>query len=151
VWRVGHVGTDIRYSYAPESLFAAVPALHEAMRETLGLGAYTVMSQGVNAYADGQVLHRSEHGNHVSLNALGLPFAQLLAIDAAARAAIREGHHARADLYLDSMLFRSLKTEPAFNRERFLSFPYRSPFTAAGGLTYVALSLEDLKASIARG
>jgi hypothetical protein len=138
-----------RYSYAPESMFAAVPALHEAIRETLQLGAYTVMSQGVNAYADGQVLHRSELGNHVSLNALGLPFAQLLAIDTAARAAIREGRHPSADLYLDSMLFRSLRSAPSFNRERFPSFPYRSPLTTAPGLTYVAMSLGDLKASIA--
>jgi hypothetical protein len=50
VWSVGHVESSIRYTYSPETLFPAVSDLLGAITEVLGVDAYTVMTQGMNAY-----------------------------------------------------------------------------------------------------
>jgi hypothetical protein len=58
---------------------------------------------------DDALLHVSETGNHISLNSLGPPFAQLQSIDQAARSAIRQVTHGPAELYIDSTSFRSIQ------------------------------------------
>lgn len=143
VWSVGHVGSSIRYTYAPEGLLPAVSELHSAITEVLGLDAYTVMTQGMNAYDDQAPLHVSARQNHISLNSLGVPFAQLMAIESAARNAIHTGTHVRSGLYMDALLLRSLKLNYEFRRSLPL-WPYRSPMTGAPGATYVATTMQAI-------
>ncbi len=145
---MGHVQSDITYTYSPEALFPVIADLFHAFRETLGTPAYAIITQGVNAYAKGNALHLSPSGNHISLNALGLPFAQLLAIDKAVRQALREGSHQAAELYLDSTFFRSLNLKFEFDKNRLWKYGYRSPITKALGAGYVVTSLDEIKRNL---
>jgi hypothetical protein len=147
VWSIGQVGSSTRYTYSPESLFPAISDLQSAISDVLGVGAYTVMTQGMNAYDDHAPLHISAHHNHISLNSLGVPFAQLLAIETAARQAIRTGKHGPCGLYMDSLLHRSLKLDYGF-RESLALWPYESPITRALGATYVATSIQAVLGSL---
>lgn len=104
----------------PESLlilFQRLQALYGAM---LGLEIYGVFAQGSNEYYDDPLLHISPSQNHVSLNSLGLPFAQIALIEVTARMAIRNGEHGRAEFYIDGDLFHSLMFK---NRARKDSWP----------------------------
>ena len=141
VWSVGHVGSATRYTYAPENLFPAIVELHTAINEVLGVDAYTVMAQGMNAYDDPAPLHISPQQNHISLNSLGVPFAQLQAIETAVRQAIRAGDHAPCNLYLDLSLWRSLNIDFEY-RQSLPLWPYESPMTRAAGAIYVATSIQ---------
>jgi hypothetical protein len=143
VWFVGHVGSSIRYTYSPEALLPAISELQGAINDVLGLDAYTVVTQGMNAYDDQAPLHVSARRNHISLNSLGVPFAQLMAIESAARNAVHESTHLRSELYMDALLLRSLKLNDPFRRSLPL-WPYRSPMTGAPGATYVATSLQAI-------
>jgi hypothetical protein len=142
-WSVGHVGSAIRYTYAPEMLLPVVVELHRAFERALGVKAYAIMTQGLNSYAEHTPLHRSASGNHISLNTLGLPFAQLMAIDDAARQSIRTNVHAPADLYLDSTFFRSLRLK-ATEKDVFSEYAYRSPMTKSLRSKYIATSLQAI-------
>lgn len=143
-WSVGHVDSEIEYTYSPEKLLPVVISLREAFERTLGVPAYAVMTQGLNAYADHEPLHHSANGNHISLNTLGLPFAQLQAIEDAARRAIRAKAHDPAELYLDSTFYRSLKTDYESKKQVLAEYPYRSPMMNSEGATYVATSVQDI-------
>ncbi|MCE9592490.1 MAG: hypothetical protein K8S99_18440 [Planctomycetes bacterium] len=88
-WFVGQYDSNIAYSYEPESLVQLIPKIADAFQSELNLKVYAVVTQGVNEYHDKSLLHISDTRNHVSLNSLGLPFAQLQAIERAAREAIR--------------------------------------------------------------
>jgi hypothetical protein len=143
IWSVGHVGSSIRYSYAPEDLLPALSELQAAITEVLGLDAYAVVTQGMNAYDDKAPLHISSGENHISLNSLGLPFAQLMAIESAARNAIHAGTHVPSGLYMDTLLLRSLKLNDQF-RQSLPLWPYQSPMTGTPGATYVATSLQAI-------
>ena len=147
VWFVGHVGSSIRYTYAPEALLPAILELQGAITEVLGLDAYAVVTQGMNAYDDHSPLHVSARKNHVSLNSLGVPFAQLMAIESAARDAIHTGTHLHSGIYMDALLLRSLKLNYEF-RQSLPLWPYRSPMTGAPGATYVATSLQAILDSL---
>ena len=49
VWFVGHVGSSIRYTCSPGALLPAISELQRAIADVLGLDAYTVVTQGMNA------------------------------------------------------------------------------------------------------
>lgn len=144
VWSVGHVHSSIAYTYAPELLLPVVSELLQAFKEVLDLPAYGIMTQGLNAYSDDVTLHRSGKGNHISLNTLGVPFAQLMAIEEAARRSIRSAAHPAAELYLDSTFFRSLKLKYEFDKNRLTPHPYQSPMTKSPKATYVVTSVREL-------
>lgn len=144
VWSIGHIDCDIKYTYSPEALLPVVAELRDAFKQSLCLSAYAIMTQGLNSQADGAALHTSASGNHISLNMLGLPFAQLMAIEEAARRAIREKSHAPAELYLDAMFFRSLKFKFGFERNRVATYSYRSPMTNSSNAAYVAISGKEI-------
>lgn len=143
-WSVGHVGSPITYTYSPEALLPVVADLMAAISAALGVRAYAALAQGINAYGDREVLHMSPSGNHISLNSLGTPFAQVLAIEVAAHAALRDGTHPPAELYLDAMLFRSLKLKFEYDKSRVTLYPYRSPMTGSKRSAYVAVSMQDM-------
>ena len=131
------------YSYEPESLIKLMPIIAQAFREEVGLAVYAAIAQGVNEYEDSALLHRSESGNHLSLNSLGLPFAQLLAIDGAVRNAIHAGHHRPAELYLDEQFYHSLRFRHEFDKEQLRRSDYDAPL-GPGKRRYVYTNCETI-------
>ncbi|HRH19124.1 MAG TPA: hypothetical protein PLE81_00635 [Brevundimonas sp.] len=142
-WTAGMVETGVAYNYRPESLLTLFQDLQIIYRDTLGLEIYGVFSQGSNEYYDDPLLHISPSQNHISLNSLGLPFAQISLIENAARAAIRAKLHERMEIYMDEDLFRSLRVE---DRGQWPSALYNSKMTAEPGRYYYAMA-GDLLAS----
>lgn len=143
VWSLGHVDSTIRYSYSPEALFPPIIELRRAINEVLGLDAYTILTQGMNAFDDPAPLHVSAHHNHISLNSLGVPFAQLTAIETAARRAIRAGAHGAHSLYMDTLLLHSLNIDYKF-RQSLPRWPYESPMTRSVGAMYVCTDIQGV-------
>jgi hypothetical protein len=86
-------------------------------------------------------MHVSDSGNHVSLNSLGLPFAQIQAIDAAVRSAVRAGDHGPSELYMDDRFFHSLKWQYGFEKNAEPSFPYLAPMSVEP-CHYVPISIQ---------
>jgi len=129
-WFVGQYGSAVKYSYEPEGLVRLLPTIAAAFQKEIGLSVYATIAQGANEYDDTALLHLSERGNHVSLNSLGLPFAQLLAIDEAARSAIRAGRHHRAELYMDECFFRSLRLRYEFDKKGLSTGVYKAPLAS---------------------
>jgi hypothetical protein len=141
VWSLGHVDSTIRYSYSPEALFPPIIELRRAINEVLGLDAYTILTQGMNAFDDPAPLYVSARHNHISLNSLGVPFAQLMAIETAARRAIRAGEHGAHSLYMDTLLVHSLNIDYKF-RQSLPRWPYESPMTRSAGAMYVCTDIQ---------
>ena len=76
----------------------------------------------------------------MSLNSLGLPFAQLLAIDEAARTAIRSKRHHRHELYVDNLFYHSLRFKYGFDKDSQPSAPYQAPMSSVPGKYYCTAS-----------
>lgn len=108
-WTVGMVNSGVTNTYAPEAIFDLFFELQGLFRRVLGLDIYGVLAQGSNEYYEDPLLHISKSQNHISLNSLGLPFAQINLIESAARRAIRAKEHAAVELYVDEDLFLSLR------------------------------------------
>lgn len=142
-WFVGAFDSKIKYSYEPEQLIRLIPQIQQAYREILSMDIYAVLAQGVNEYADPALLHRSATGAHISLNSLGLPFAQLLSIDEAVREAIRAGRHGPYELYVDELFFHSIRFQFSFDRHAQLNAPYTPPMSSAPG-QYYCTSVETI-------
>lgn len=135
-WFVGQYDSEVSYSYEPETLIRLFPQVASAYREVLGMSVYATIAQGVNEYADYSLLHRSTSGTHISLNSLGLPFAQLLSIDEAARGAIRSGSHGPYELYADELFFYSLRFKYSFDKHAQPSASYSVPMSSLPGKYY---------------
>lgn len=135
-WSVGHFQTPVRYSYTPERLVGLFGELRELYRESVGLSIYGVFTQGSNEYYRDPTLHISSARNHVCLNSLGLPFAQLQAIEHSARDAIRQRVHQPAELYLDDLFFYSLRFKDVLSRPSTQRHPYVSRFSQSGTYFY---------------
>lgn len=127
--------------YEPERLFAVIETVRQLYLRVLELDTYAVIAQGANEYSS--LLHRSEAGNHLSLNSLGLPFAQIMSIDEAARSRIREGKHAPAEIYMDEDFFRSLRLNHSFSKDSLPRYPYWAPLSE-GRANYVAAPRQTL-------
>lgn len=145
-WSVGTWDSEVNYSYEPEQILRVLPLIAQAYREVLGMKVYAVATQGQNAYGN-QLMHVSASGNHISLNSLGLPFAQLQSIEAAARSAIRRGEHEPADLYLDSDFFNSLNWRHGFEKHQEPRSDYLAPM-ASTACTYVRIGLQRVLDSL---
>jgi len=107
-WSVGAFDTDVPYSYNPEVFIKLAYEISNIYKECLDLPTYAVITQGQNSYYDDPLLHISESKNHISLNSLGIPFAQLMDVEHAARINIREKNHDPAEIYMDSQYYNSL-------------------------------------------
>ena len=116
-WSVGAHDNEISYSYAPEIFIELADHISNIYKECLGLPTYAVIAQGQNSYYDDSLLHISESKNHISLNSLGIPFAQLMNIENTARANLRGKVHAPAEIYMDSQYFHSLKFKFEFKKD----------------------------------
>lgn len=107
-WSVGAFDTGISYNYNPEVFIQLADRISKIYKECLGLPTYAVITQGQNSYYDDPILHISESKNHISLNSLGVPFAQLMDIEHTARVNIRAKNHEPAEIYMDSQYYNSL-------------------------------------------
>jgi len=137
-WFLGQHDSSVSYSSAPESLVQLMPRIAEAFQDELGMQVYAAITQGVNEYEDSALLHSSASGNHLSLNSLGRPFAQLLSIDEAVRRAIRAGTHPPCELYMDDHFYHSLRFRRGFDRHAQRNAPYMAPLSLAPRTYYCA-------------
>jgi hypothetical protein len=135
-WQVGTFDSDVQYTYEPEQFIRLVVDINALYKAVLDLGVYAIFAQGSNAYYDDPLLHVAASGNHVSLNSLGVPFAQLLSIDKAVRGAIRTRQHPPAELYMDEMFFRSLNLRYEFRHDSCASSSYREPMLGSQSMYY---------------
>jgi len=142
-WTIGHFESDVPYDYAPEKLLRLLPDVARAFREELSMDCYAVITQGGNEYDDLRVMHVSPTSNHVSLNSLGEPFAQLMRIEEAVRSSIRKKTHAPSDVYMDANFFTSLQFERhRFDPDDVSRHAYDAPTTTDG--RYVCGSLQQI-------
>jgi hypothetical protein len=132
-WTAGMVNTDVTNTYRPEALFFLFRELQAIYRETLGLEIYGVFAQGANEYYDDPLTHISPSQNHISLNSLGLPFAQISIIETTIRKAIRACDHGPFEIYIDIDLFRSLQFKDYETRSNWPSAPYKQKMTTEPG------------------
>ena len=89
-----------------------------------------MVTQGRNEFYRDELIHVSSAENHISLNSLGLPFAQLQAIEHAARSAIKQCKHGPAELYMDDQFFRSRRLQYSFDKQKEPIHPYRVPMAS---------------------
>lgn len=115
-WDVGYFHKRIECSYRPEIFLTVVKDIESIYREVLGLKIYAVLTQGSNEYYGESLLHISESKNHICLNSLGEPFAELLAIESAAKVAIKSGVHPPMQLYMDEQFYHSLQFKFEFKK-----------------------------------
>jgi hypothetical protein len=135
-WYVGQFDSEVNYSYEPEAIVRLLPQVATIYEEVLGMSVYATITQGVNEYEDNSLIHRSPAASHVSLNSLGLPFAQLLTIDEAARTAIRAKKHAAYELYVDETFFHSLRFKQEFDKHTQASAQYTAPMSSTPSKYY---------------
>jgi len=115
-WDVGYFRSGIECSYSPEKILHVIKKLDLIYQEVLDLNIYAVLTQGSNEYYGEPLLHISKTKNHICLNSLGVPFAELLAIESAAKVAIKSGTHPPMQVYLDEQFYRSLKFKFEFQK-----------------------------------
>lgn len=115
-WGVGYFHKNIKCSYKPEKLLLVIKELDRIYQEILGLPIYAVLTQGSNEYYGEPLLHISKNQNHICLNSLGVPFAELLAIESAAKSAIKSGVHLPMQLYLDEQFYHSIQFKHEFKK-----------------------------------
>lgn len=116
-WSVGYVSKNVHDTYNPEIMLSIVKDLHSIFNATLGLSVYAVLTQGYNEYSDDPVFHISSSKNHISMNSLGLPFAQLFAIDGAAKDNVQKMMHLPKEVYMDEHFFHSLRFKSGFKKD----------------------------------
>jgi len=146
-WFVGSYDSTIKYTYQPELFIRLLPQIRSAYREVLGLEVYAILTQGSNEYYDDALLHISPTKNHISLNSLGLPFAQLMSIDNAVRSAIKGGRHDPTELYIDESFYHSLSFKYDFDKSGQPKHAYQAPLVN-GDSHYFCDSYETILANL---
>jgi hypothetical protein len=137
-WSVGHYESDVKYTYNPEVFIEIVKELQSTYRNTLGLSVYAVITQGSNEYYDDPLLHISDTQNHICLNSLGIPFAELMAIQNTVRTSIRMKIHEPAELYMDKLFYNSLKLKFEFDKQKGNKNTYRAKMMSDDSFYYYA-------------
>lgn len=135
-WSVGYFRSSVTYTYKPEIFIEIVKELQAIYKAVLGLKVYAVLTQGGNEYYDDSLLHISDSKNHVCLNSLGLPFAQLMAIEESARSAIRNGTHESSELYMDKQFYNSLRFKFSFDKTSRIKHTYQAKMMSTSGNYY---------------
>jgi hypothetical protein len=113
---VGHLGSVAKSSYRPEIFLYVIKELEVIYQQVLGLAIYAVLTQGDNEYYGESLLHISKSQNHVCLNSLGVPFAELMAIESEAKKALKTRVHPPMQLYLDEQFYHSLQFKLEFEK-----------------------------------
>jgi hypothetical protein len=115
-WSAGYFPKSIKYSYKPEIFLRIIKEIAAIYSKVLGLEIYAVLTQGSNEYYDEPLLHISNSKNHICLNSLGVPFAELLAIAKSAEVAIKNDIHPPAQVYMDEQYYYSLNFKYGFDK-----------------------------------
>lgn len=143
-WSVGHFESGVKYSYRPEVFVHLAGKIDLIYQAVLGMRTYAVIAQGSNEYYDDPLLHISGSKNHISLNSLGIPFAQLQEIEQAARTAIKAKVHPPADLYMDEHFYHSLKYKRKFDKNAGSNNTYHTKMIMTPANYYYS-SLENIR------
>ena len=146
-WRVGHFRSDVSYTYNPEAFVHIIKELQDVYQEVLGLKVYAILTQGTNEYYEDLLLHISSGRNHVSMNSLGIPFAQLMAIETSVRVAIRAKEHARFELYLDEHFYNSLRFRFELDKQARPKYIYSAPMMDVGS-HYYCVQLQEVRENL---
>ncbi|HUW97687.1 MAG TPA: hypothetical protein VMV40_02435 [Acidiferrobacter sp.] len=142
-WSVGHFRSDVSYTYRPEVFVKVVKDIREIYRDILELDVYAIMTQGSNEYYEDSLLHISESENHICLNSLGLPFAQLMSIDNSVHSAIKKRNHNPSELYLDAQFLHSLRFRLQFDKKSLGQYAYHDKMMSTCG-HYYCVGWEEL-------
>ncbi len=108
-WKPGYFVINQPPTYRPESMFKVIEKIRQIYKNVIDLDIYAVLTQGSNEYYGDNLLHISKTKNHVSMNSLGVPFAELLAIETTAKKSIKSHAHPPSELYIDGQYFNSIK------------------------------------------
>lgn len=117
-WAVGYFHKGIECSYKPEIFLNIIKELEGIYKEVLGLDIYAILTQGSNEYYEEPLLHISRTKNHICLNSLGVPFAELLAIENAVKVALRSGIHPPMQVYMDEQFYHSLQFKHEYEKNK---------------------------------
>lgn len=123
-WDVGYFHKGVKCSYRPEKILDVIKEIDCIYKKILNLDIYAALTQGSNEYYGEPLLHISNEKNHVCLNSLGVPFAELLAIESSAKRAIRKGEHLRMQLYIDEQFYLSLNLKYEFKKIKKQKYVY---------------------------
>ena len=115
-WSAGYFRKGIKCSYKPEIFLKVIKEIAAIYSKTLGLEIYAILTQGSNEYYDEPLLHISNSQNHICLNSLGIPFAELLAIEKSVKEALKKKIHPPAQLYMDEQYYISLNLKYEFGK-----------------------------------
>jgi hypothetical protein len=135
-WTVGTFEDDVSYSYNPENLLYIFQEVQSIYKKNLELDVYGTFTQGSNEYYDDISLHISDTENHICLNSLGAPFANLREIDRTARCCIRNKVHPKSEIYMDEDFYRSLKLKFDFEKGDIAKQEYVSTMGKEKGIYY---------------
>jgi len=147
-WTVGTYRDEVPYSYNPELFLEVVKNIKEIYKDILGLDIYAIITQGSNEYYGDTLLHISESKNHISLNSLGIPFAQLMEIDNAVSSALHSKDHSGSDLYMEQQFLYSLHFRSGFDKDQLEKYTYKNKMTGSDRNYYCIMwkqLLENLK------
>jgi hypothetical protein len=144
-WRSGYFKEGIEYTYAPELFIEIFLEVKKVFAEVFGLRIYGIFTQGENSFQD-ELIHISEKQNHICLNSLGAPFADLKNIEDEARKNIKRERHEGHELYLDLSYFQSLNLKFRHKKHLKEKFTYISSISQAES-EYVCVELSDMEES----
>lgn len=139
-------------TYRPESFLDVVEEVRRAFADSLSMDSYAVVTQGANYFQQPNAVEISSTGNHIFLGSLGVPFANLLEIDEAARKAIRENAHPATNLYLSESFAASLRFK-AYDQQDKLWIRmagFTSKVGTVGPSAYLPVDTGDLLALLVR-
>ena len=134
-WTAGHFQKGIKYTYRPELFIHLYKELKSIYKEILELDIYAIFAQGSNEYYDDPLLHISKSKNHISLNSMGISFAELLAIDEAIRSSINKVHPP-SEIYMDEHFYHSLKLKYEFDKNTKPKNTYKTKMKSEYGFYY---------------
>lgn len=115
-WVAGYHSKKIKCSYEPEIFLIVIKELENIYKDVLGLNVYAILTQGSDEYYEDSLLHISNNKNHICLNSLGVPFAELLAIDNSVRIALKNKIHPPMQVYIDKQFYHSLQFKIKYNK-----------------------------------
>lgn len=146
-WSVGYLDEEAKYEYEPEALIGIVAEIREAYQRIADLPVYAILTQGSNEFFDDSLLHISDAKNHVGLNSLGIPYAELFGIDAIAKTNMKAGKHKASELYIDSKFLHSLSLKFGFDRERLERGTHDSAMAGGQESFYYCSSIDEITAN----
>lgn len=146
-WKVGRWDRPTDVAYEPESFMSLLKEIDDVYKAELGTGTYATLAQGNNDLFGDELFHSALTGNHISLNSLGLPFAQIASIEQQARRNIRKKIHEPQELYIDRPLFWSMKLTDWEWKQSIDTYRYDQKLVAKDG-QYVAISRATLKSKL---